>query len=129
MANKIRTNTNPRQVIRFNKKIRIRKQIVRQKGKICRLVVYRSNKCLYAQVVDDLKGVTLAQANTLEESFKSAGKVSRKSLEVAKTLGKLVAERAIEKKIDRVVFDRNGYVYHGRIKALAESAREAGLKF
>ncbi len=127
MSNKIRTSTNPRQVIRFNKKIRIRKKIVRQKGKICRLVVYRSNKFLYAQVVDDLKGVTLAQANTQEETFKGDG--SRKSLDCAKTLGKMVAERALLQKVDRVVFDRNGYVYHGRIKALAESAREAGLKF
>ncbi len=127
MSNKIRTNTNPRQVIRIQKKERIRKKIVRHMGSISRLVVYRSNKFMYAQIVDDLKGNTLAQANTQEDSFKSLK--SKKNLEAAKLLGSLIGQRAVEKKIDRVLFDRNGYEYHGRVKALAESAREAGLKF
>lgn len=126
MATKIRKNTNPRQVIRLNKKSRIRKKIIRQKGLISRLVVYRSNKYLYAQLVDDLKGNTLAQANTTESTFKGQ---PTKNMEAAKKLGKLIAERALEKKVERVLFDRNGYDYHGRVKALADSAREAGLKF
>jgi large subunit ribosomal protein L18 len=127
MSSKIRTNTNPRQIIRLRKKERIRKKIVQHMGSISRLVVYRSNKFIYAQVIDDLKGNTLAQANTREDSFKSLG--SKKNLEAAKKLGSLIGQRAIESKVERVLFDRNGYEYHGRIKALAEGAREAGLKF
>lgn len=127
MPSKIKSNTNPRLVVRINRKIRIKKKIDRQKGLIARLVVFRSNKFLYAQVVDDLKGCTLAQASTQEKGFNSAS--SKKNLEAAKTLGKIVGQRAIEAKIDRVLFDRNGYNYHGRIKALADGAREAGLKF
>ena len=96
-------------------------------GTISRLVVYRSNQFIYAQIIDDLKGNTLAEANTREESFKSLG--SKKNIEAAKKLGSLIGQRAIEKKVEIVLFDRNGYEYHGRIKALAESAREAGLKF
>ncbi len=127
MAQKIRSNTNPRQVIRKLKKLRIRKKIVRQKGLIARLVVYRSNQYIYAQVVDDLKGHTLAQANTLEKEFSSLG--SKKNIEAATALGKLVGQRALHAKVENVVFDRNGYNYHDRIKAVADGAREAGLKF
>ncbi|NBX82304.1 50S ribosomal protein L18 [bacterium] len=127
MATKIRSTTNPRAVIRHSKKIRIRKKIKLQQGKIARLVVYRSNKFLYAQVVDDSKGVTLTQANTSEKTFESAK--SQKNLEAAKALGKLIGERALASKVERVLFDRNGFEYHGRIKALAEGAREAGLNF
>lgn len=127
MSSKIRTNTNPRQIIRLRKKERIRKKIVQHMGSISRLVVYRSNKFIYAQIIDDLKGNTLAQANTREESFNSLS--SKKNLEAAKKLGSLIGQRAIEKKVERVLFDRNGYEYHGRVKALAEGAREAGLKF
>ena len=126
MASKIRPNTNPRQAIRLHKKSRIKKKIDRHKGSIARLVVYRSNKFLYAQIVDDLKAATLAQANTQEETFKSGPK---KNLEAAKALGKLIGQRALAQKVDRVLFDRNGYDYHGRVKALADGAREAGLKF
>jgi large subunit ribosomal protein L18 len=127
MANIIRSNTNLRQVIRFRKKSRITKKLKTQKGLIARLVVYRSNKFIYAQVVDDLKAHTLAQASTSEKEF--PGKGVKKNLESAKELGKLIAKRALENKIDRVVFDRNGYEYHGRIKAVADGAREAGLNF
>lgn len=127
MSSKIRTNTNPRQIIRIRKKERIRKKIVQHMGSISRLVVYRSNKYIYAQIVDDLKGNTIAQANTQEESFKSLS--SKKNLDAAKKLGSLIGQRAMEKKVERVLFDRNGYEYHGRVKALAEGAREAGLKF
>lgn len=126
MAKKIRPGTNPRAVIRQNKKVRIRKKIKLQQGKIARLVVYRSNKFLYAQVVDDSKGMTVTQANTSEKDF---GSKSTKNLEAAKSLGKLIGERALAAKVQRVLFDRNGFEYHGRIKALAEGAREAGLNF
>ena len=88
-----------------------------------RLQVFRSNKNIYAQVIDDSKGVTLAAASTLEGADKGADK------DAAVRVGKLVAERAIEKGVKDVVFDRGGYIYHGRIKALADAAREAGLNF
>ncbi|NBX92211.1 MAG: 50S ribosomal protein L18 [Proteobacteria bacterium] len=126
MAKKITNRTNPRAVIRHNKKIRIRKKIKLQQGAIARLVVYRSNKFLYAQVVNDRNGTTVVQANTGEKPFE--GK-SSKNLEAAKHLGKLVGERALGAKVERILFDRNGFEYHGRIKALAEGAREAGLQF
>lgn len=126
MAHVIRSNTNPRQAIRLRKKTRIRKKIVLHKGEVARLVVYRSNKFLYAQVIDDLKGHTLAQANTREKGFNSK---STKNVEAAKLLGKMIGERAKAQKVERVLFDRNGYDYHGKIKAVAEGAREAGLNF
>jgi large subunit ribosomal protein L18 len=88
-----------------------------------RLSVFRSNKNIYAQVIDDLKGVTLAAASTLEGGEKGCDK------EAAARVGKLVAERAKDKGVSAVVFDRGGYIYHGRIKALADAAREAGLEF
>ena len=93
-----------------------------------RLSVHRSSKHIYAQVIDDTAGVTLAAASTLDSDFKSA---SSKTADVAaaSAVGKLVAERAKSKGINAVVFDRGGYIFHGRVKALAEAAREAGLKF
>ena len=93
-----------------------------------RLSVYRSTNHIYAQLIDDTKGVTLASASTLEKSVKAeiAGKTKR---ETAKIVGKLAAERAKEKGIEAVVFDRGGYLYTGRVQALADGAREAGLKF
>jgi large subunit ribosomal protein L18 len=89
-----------------------------------RLNVYRSLNHIYAQVIDDARGETLVSASTLASKLKTGGNIA-----AAKEVGKLVAERAREKGIKRVVFDRGGYLYHGRIKALAESAREAGLEF
>ncbi len=127
MAKLIRPHTNQRQVIRFRKKSRITKKLSSQKGLIARLVVYRSNKFMYAQIIDDLKAHTLVQASTMEKAF--PGKGVKKNLESAKELGKLIGKRALESKVDRVVFDRNGYNYHGRIKAVADGAREAGLNF
>lgn len=127
MAKVIRKQTNPRRATRLGRKARIRKKIKRHQGKIVRLVVYRSNRFLYAQLIDDGKGQTLAQANTMEEAFKGAK--SKHNLEAAKTLGSLIGKRAIEKKVDRILFDRNGFDYHGRIKAIADGAREAGLQF
>jgi large subunit ribosomal protein L18 len=89
-----------------------------------RLNVYRSLNHIYAQIIDDAKGETILSASSLASKIKTGGNVA-----AAKEVGKLVAERAIEKGIKRVVFDRGGYLYHGRIKALADSAREAGLEF
>lgn len=90
-----------------------------------RLCVFRSNTNVYAQIIDDTKGVTLVQASTLDKEVKT--KHSNK--EAAKEVGTLVAKRAIEKNIKTVVYDRGGYVYHGVVKELAEAAREAGLEF
>jgi large subunit ribosomal protein L18 len=89
-----------------------------------RLNVYRSLNHIYAQIVDDSKGVTIVSASTLAGKIKGGGNVA-----AAKEVGKLVAEQAIEKGVKKVVFDRGGYLYHGRIKALADAAREAGLDF
>jgi large subunit ribosomal protein L18 len=89
-----------------------------------RLNVYRSLGHIYAQVVDDQKGQTLVSASTLSLKLKTGGNVA-----AAKEIGKAVAEKAVEKGIKKVVFDRGGYLYHGRIKALADAAREAGLEF
>ena len=90
-----------------------------------RLSVFRSNKEIYAQVIDDVKGVTLTAASSLEKGVEKSGTKS----EVAAKVGKTVAERAIAAGINTVVFDRNGYLYHGRVKSLADGAREGGLKF
>ena len=90
-----------------------------------RLCVFRSNSNLYVQVIDDVKGVTLAQASTLDKEVKT----KKANKEAAKEVGALIAKRAIEKKIKAVVFDRGGYIYHGVVKELAEAAREGGLEF
>lgn len=90
-----------------------------------RLNVFRSLSNIYAQVIDDVNGVTLVSASTKDKDFQNYGG----NVEAAKAIGEAVAKRAIEKGITEVVFDRGGYVYHGRVAALAEAAREAGLKF
>lgn len=92
-----------------------------------RLNVFRSLNNIYAQVIDDVKGETLVSASTLDKELK--GQTSGGNKEGAALVGKLVAERAVAKGITTVVFDRGGYVYHGRVAALADAAREAGLKF
>jgi large subunit ribosomal protein L18 len=92
-----------------------------------RLSVYRSDKNISAQIIDDLNGVTIASASSLEGEKGQKAKGS--NVDAATRIGKLVAERAIEKGVTDVVFDRGGYIYHGRVKALAEAAREAGLNF
>ncbi len=91
-----------------------------------RLNVFRSNKHIYAQVIDDMNGVTLASASTLDKELTLE---STSNLEAAQKVGELVAKRAVEKGITAVVFDRGGYLYHGRIQVLADSARENGLQF
>lgn len=93
-----------------------------------RLNVFRSLKHIYAQLIDDDTGRTLAAASTVERSFRE-NKVSGGNVEAAKAVGRLIAERARERAITRVVFDRGGYRYHGRVRSLAEAAREGGLEF
>tara|TARA_B100001057_G_C22727263_1_gene902236 strand:+ start:493 stop:855 length:363 start_codon:yes stop_codon:yes gene_type:complete len=93
-----------------------------------RLSVHRSSKHIYAQVIDDFAGTTLASASTLDSDFKSESSKTS-DIDAAIVVGKLVAKRAKAKGIDAVVFDRGGYIFHGRVKALADAAREAGLKF
>ncbi len=108
-------------------KMRIRKKIIGTEERP-RLVVFRSRKYIYAQIIDDIKGVTLVAASSLEKNIKGE-RNSAKNVEVSKEVGKLIAQRALEKGIKTVVFDRNGYIYHGKIKAVADGAREQGLKF
>lgn len=91
-----------------------------------RLSVYRSNKYIYAQIIDDSTGTTLVSASSSE---KALGLASTSNIEAAKTVGQEIAKRAVSKGLESVVFDRSGYLYHGRIQALADAAREAGLKF
>jgi large subunit ribosomal protein L18 len=90
-----------------------------------RLSVYRSNKGIYAQIIDDITGNTLVSASSLSKEFSATGT----KIEQSKVVGKMVAEKAIAAGINQVVFDRNGYLYHGRVKSLAEGAREGGLTF
>ncbi|WP_257666908.1 50S ribosomal protein L18 [Parapedobacter tibetensis] len=90
-----------------------------------RLSVYRSNKGIYAQVIDDRAGITLVSASSLAKEFSTSGT----KVEQSKAVGKMIAEKALAAGISKVVFDRNGYLYHGRVKSLAEGAREAGLDF
>ena len=118
-------------VKRIDKNAMRLKRHVRVRGKISgtpecpRLNVFRSNANIYAQIIDDVNGVTLVSANTLEKDFEGA----TGNIEAAKKVGAILAERAKAKGIEEVVFDRGGYIYHGRVAALAEGAREAGLKF
>ena len=104
---------------------RVRKKIKGTPDKP-RLCVFRSGKHMYAQIIDDVKGVTLASASTLDKSLKLA---STQNKEAAKKIGEVVAKKALGLGINEVVFDRGGYIYHGRVKELADGAREAGLKF
>lgn len=126
MATQIRKRTEHRKVIRFKHKKRIRSKLSGT-SEVPRLSLFRSNKRLYVQLTDDVKGHTLASASTLEEELR--GKKVRNNVEGSKTLGELIARRALAKNVKKVVFDRSGYIFHGRVKALAEAAREAGLQF
>jgi large subunit ribosomal protein L18 len=107
---------------------RVRGQIKRAAGERKRLTVFRSSKHIYAQVIDDDKGVTIAAASSMEKTMRE-GKKTGANKDAATAVGKLLAERATEKGVKEVVFDRGGYLYHGRVKALADAAREGGLKF
>lgn len=113
------------------KQRRVRKKVVGSPERP-RLCVSKSNRYLSAQLIDDVRRVTLVAASTKESSGTPAGGApvgGGKTLESAKRLGALIAERAKAKQVEQVVFDRNGYIYHGRVKAVADAAREAGLKF
>ena len=116
-----------RNEVRVIRHARVRQQICGT-TEMPRLCVYRSNKSIYAQVIDDTKGITLVSASTLDAQIKGQLEEVDKS-GAAKLVGKLVAERAINAGIEKVVFDRGGYLYTGRVASLAEGAREAGLKF
>lgn len=109
------------------RKQRVRKSLKQNSGRV-RLSVFRSGKHIYAQVIDDTQGVTLATASTLDAELKGKAK-NGSTIEAAKAVGTLVAERAKKEKVSEVVFDRGGYLFHGRVKALAEAARVAGLSF
>jgi large subunit ribosomal protein L18 len=110
------------------RKATVRRSVKLAAGGRARLSVFRSSKHIYAQVIDDVKGATLAAASSLEKDMRGSLKTGA-NVDAAKAVGKLVAQRAIEKGVKDVVFDRGGYLYHGRVKALADAARESGLKF
>ncbi len=113
------------------KRLRIKKRIRKKisgTSERPRLTVYKSNRYLYVQAVDDEAGRTLAFATTLTEDFKEFG-YNRKSIKAAEKLGEKIGKMLLEKGIKKVVFDRNGYPYHGRVKAIADGARKAGLEF
>lgn len=107
---------------------RVRRQIKKVAGDRPRLSVYRSSKNIYAQIIDDTKGHTLAAASTLEKDLRGSGKTGADAAAAA-AIGKLIAERAVKAGVKAVVFDRGPYIYHGRVKALADAAREGGLEF
>lgn len=109
---------------RLKRKVRIRKKLsgTPERPRMC---VFRSAKHIYAQIIDDTSGKTIVAASTVEKEFSANG--DKKSC--ATTVGKIIAERAIEKGVKKIVFDRSGYIYHGRVKSLTDGAREAGLEF
>jgi len=115
-------------VTNARRKQRVRLSLRRSANGRPRLSVFRSSKHIYAQVIDDLKGETVASAASLEKTMRDAGKTGA-NIDAAKAVGKLLAERAVQKGVKEVVFDRGSYLYHGRVKALADAARESGLSF
>ena len=110
------------------RKARVRFAVQRAANGRPRLSVFRSSKQIYAQIIDDAKGATLVAASSVEKDVRTGLKTGA-DIDAAKAIGKLVAERALAAGVTQVVFDRGQYIYHGRVKALAESAREAGLDF
>lgn len=118
---------NLRKKARLKRKKRIRKTMVGTQQRP-RLSVFRSSRHIYAQVIDDTHGHTLAAASSMEKSVKEQPEFDNK-VAAANFVGKLIGERVIEKGVNKVVFDRNGFLYHGRVKAVSDGAREAGLDF
>lgn len=112
---------------RVRRHVRLRKNLAGTAARP-RLAVYRSNHYLYAQIIDDVTGVTLVSANSLEKELRTKFK-GNTNKEAAAAVGKLIGERALAKGIKTVVFDRGGFIYHGKIKSLADAARESGLEF
>lgn len=117
----------PKVAGRLKRKKRVRKKVFGSRERP-RLSVFRSARHIYAQVIDDTEGVTVAAASSLSQDVRAQGPAESK-VEAARRVGLLVAKKAGEKGIEQVVFDRSGYLYHGRVKALADAAREGGLKF
>ena len=109
-----------------NRRMRVRTQLRKKNTGAPRLSIHRSGRHLYAQIIDDKKGTTLAAASTLEKSLKGKAGCNKES---AASVGKLIAERGKKAGVEKVVFDRGGFLFHGKVKALAEAAREGGLKF
>ncbi len=113
----------------LRRKRRIRKRIFGESSRP-RLTVFKSKKHIYAQIIDDVNGITICSASTLSPKIRQIRNERRiKGVELAKLVGSLIAKRAREKGVEKVVFDRNGFLYHGRIKSLADAAREGGLNF
>lgn len=119
-------NKQSRETARKRRHLRVKKKIFGT-GERPRLCVYKSLKHIYAQIINDVEGMTLVAASTLDPDIR--GQVSGCNIESATKVGELIAEKALEKGIKKVTFDRSGYLYHGRVKALAEAAREKGLDF
>ena len=118
---------NDKEYKRYRRHLRVRRKIIGDEGRP-RLCVFRSLRHIYAQIIDDTKGQTLASASSMKLAVEADKNMSRKFL-AAKAVGKTIAENAKEKGITKVKFDRGGYLYHGRVAALADAAREAGLEF
>jgi large subunit ribosomal protein L18 len=115
-------------VTNARRKVRVRNSVKRAANGRLRLSVFRSSKHIYAQVIDDAKGETLAAASSMEKELRDVGKTGA-NIAAAAAVGKLVAERALKGGVKEVIFDRGQYLYHGRVKALADAAREGGLSF
>ena len=118
---------NARQALE-RRKARVRRSLKAVANGRPRLSVFRSSKHIYAQIIDDAKGETIAAASSLEKDLRGSLKTGA-DIEAAKAIGKLLAERAVSKGVKDILFDRGGYIFHGRVKALADAAREAGLNF
>jgi large subunit ribosomal protein L18 len=119
--------TNIREMARLKRKLRIRKKLAGSPERP-RLSIFRTDKHIYAQIIDDVRGATLVTASTLASEYRDLGTPKGK-VEAAKQVGRLIAKKAQSDGITKVVFDRNGFIYHGRVRALADAAREAGLEF
>jgi large subunit ribosomal protein L18 len=115
-------------VTNARRQVRVRNSVKRAANGRPRLSVFRSSKHIYAQVIDDVKGETLAAASSMEKTLREAARTGA-NIAAAQAVGKLVAERALKGGVKEVVFDRGSYLYHGRVKALADAAREYGLSF
>ncbi len=125
MSSKIRRKTSEKLKVRMKRRSRIRARVEGTADRP-RMSIFRSNRNMFVQLIDDVSSTTVVAASSLDDDFSSK---SGTNIEGAKSLGALVAKRALAKKIDKVVFDRSGYLYHGRVKALADAAREGGLQF
>jgi len=122
------SQANKSKALHARRKERVRIALRKKAADRVRLSVFRSGKHIYAQLIDDAQGKTLASASSLDKDVKSKAK-SSSTVEAAKTVGELIAKKAKDAKVTNVVFDRGGYLFHGRVKALAEAAREHGLSF